>query len=74
MNEWMNKGIHLDLNTWVVPGQVRKANLFTIIIIIIVIIIIISVSSSIQVSAYGYTERIMISFSVQEMLADRCTW
>ena len=25
--EWMNKGIHLDLDTWIVPGQIRKANL-----------------------------------------------
>ena len=23
----MNEGIHLDLNTWIVPGQIRKANL-----------------------------------------------
>ena len=23
----MNEGIHLDLDTWVVPGQIRKANL-----------------------------------------------
>ena len=23
----MNKGIHLDLDTWIVPGQIRKANL-----------------------------------------------
>ena len=22
----MNEGIHLDLDTWIVPGQVRKAN------------------------------------------------
>ena len=25
--EWMNEGIHLDLDTWIVPGQIRKANL-----------------------------------------------
>ena len=23
----MNEGIHLDLDTWIVPGQIRKANL-----------------------------------------------
>ena len=23
----MNEGIHLELDTWVVPGQIRKANL-----------------------------------------------
>ena len=23
----MNEGIHLDLDTWIVPGQNRKANL-----------------------------------------------
>ena len=23
----MNEGIHLDLDTWVVPGQIHKANL-----------------------------------------------
>ena len=23
----MNKGIHLDLDTWIVPGQILKANL-----------------------------------------------
>ena len=23
MNELMNEGIHLDLDTWIVPGQVR---------------------------------------------------
>ena len=23
----MNEGIHLDLDTWIVPGQSRKANL-----------------------------------------------
>ena len=23
----MNEGIHLDLVTWIVPGQIRKANL-----------------------------------------------
>ena len=23
----MNEGIHLDLDTWIVPGQTRKANL-----------------------------------------------
>ena len=22
----MNEGIHLDLDTWIVPGQIRKAN------------------------------------------------
>ena len=21
-NEWMNTGIHLDLDTWIVPGQI----------------------------------------------------
>ena len=25
--ELMNEGIHLDLDTWIVPGQIRKANL-----------------------------------------------
>ena len=25
----MNEGIHLDLDTWIVPGQIRKANLGT---------------------------------------------
>ena len=25
MIEWMNEGIHLDLDTWIVPGQIRKA-------------------------------------------------
>ena len=24
----MNEGIHLDLDTWIVPGQIRKANLW----------------------------------------------
>ena len=24
----MNEGIHLDLDTWIVPGQIRKANLY----------------------------------------------
>ena len=24
----MNKGINLDLDTWIVPGQIRKANLW----------------------------------------------
>ena len=24
----MNKDIHLDLDTWIVPGQIRKANLY----------------------------------------------
>ena len=24
---YMNEGIHLDLDTWIVPGQIRKANL-----------------------------------------------
>ena len=28
----MNEGIHLDLDTWIVPGQIRKANLCIIII------------------------------------------
>ena len=23
----MNEGIHLDLDTWIVPGQIRTANL-----------------------------------------------
>ena len=23
----MNEGIHLDLDTWIVPGQIRKANM-----------------------------------------------
>ena len=23
----MNEGIHLDLDTWIVPGQIRRANL-----------------------------------------------
>ena len=23
----LNEGIHLDLDTWIVPGQIRKANL-----------------------------------------------
>ena len=23
----MNEGIHLDLDTWIVPGQIHKANL-----------------------------------------------
>ena len=23
----MNEGIHLDLDTWIIPGQIRKANL-----------------------------------------------
>ena len=23
----MNEGIHLDLDTWIVPGQIRQANL-----------------------------------------------
>ena len=23
----MNEGIHLDLDTWIVPGQIRKVNL-----------------------------------------------
>ena len=23
----MNEGIHLDLDTWIVPGQIRKTNL-----------------------------------------------
>ena len=23
----MNKGIHLDLGTWIVPGQILKSNL-----------------------------------------------
>ena len=23
----VNEGIHLDLDTWIVPGQIRKANL-----------------------------------------------
>ena len=23
----MNEGIHLDLDTWIVPGQIRNANL-----------------------------------------------
>ena len=23
----MNEGIHLDLDTWIVPGQIRKANI-----------------------------------------------
>ena len=23
----MNEGIHLDLDTWIVPGQISKANL-----------------------------------------------
>ena len=32
----MNEGIHLDLDTWIVPGQIRKANLCIIIIIIII--------------------------------------
>ena len=22
----LNEGIHLDLDTWIVPGQIRKAN------------------------------------------------
>ena len=26
-NEWMNEGIHLGLDTWIVPGQIRKASL-----------------------------------------------
>ena len=25
----MNEGIHLDLDTWIVPGQIRKANRYT---------------------------------------------
>ena len=24
----MNEGIHLDLDTWIVPGQIRKAKLY----------------------------------------------
>ena len=38
----MNEGIHLDLDTWIVPGQIRKANLcrgYTYMDIIIIIII-----------------------------------
>ena len=34
----MNEGIHLDLDTWIVPGQIRKANLCRGNIIIIIII------------------------------------
>ena len=30
---YVNEGIHLDLDTWIVPGQIRKANLIIIIII-----------------------------------------
>ena len=26
----MNEGIHLDLDTWIVPDQIRKANLILI--------------------------------------------
>ena len=26
----MNKGIHLDLDTWIVPGQILKAFKFTV--------------------------------------------
>ena len=26
----MNEGIHLDLDTWIVPGQIRKANHYSI--------------------------------------------
>ena len=25
----MNEGIHLDLDTWIVPGQIRKGNRYT---------------------------------------------
>ena len=28
----MNEGIHLDLDTWIVPGQIRKANLCRVVI------------------------------------------
>ena len=27
LHTYMNEGIHLDLDTWIVPGQIRKANL-----------------------------------------------
>ena len=27
LNDWINKGIHLDLDTRIVPGQILKANL-----------------------------------------------
>ena len=41
----MNEGIHLDLDTWIVPGQIRKANLcrgiMTLIVLLILTIIII---------------------------------
>ena len=30
----MNEGIHLDLDTWIVPGQIRKANLCLLLMIV----------------------------------------
>ena len=32
----MNEGIHLDLDTWIVPGQIRKANLVCFVLYIII--------------------------------------
>ena len=32
----MNKGIHLDLDTWIVPGQILMANLRRVLITIII--------------------------------------
>ena len=48
----MNEGIHLDQDTWIVPGQIRKANLYIFIMMIIIIIIICSFTVPTTVSTH----------------------
>ena len=47
----MNEGIHLDLDTWIVPGQIRKANLLTDIYIVIKLLT--------SFDEWGYPPRVM---------------